>query len=79
MAVPMSRPPSKKPAPEAAAPAKMRSWDIHKLGSTPAKLLGHVDAPDEQSAIKQAINDSCISWRRGNRCHICPCLQGLAR
>jgi hypothetical protein len=57
----MSRPPSKKQAPEAAAPAKMRSWAIYKLGSTPAKPLGHVDAPDEESAIKQAIEEFSIT------------------
>jgi hypothetical protein len=43
--MPVSRPPSKQSL--AAAPARMTSWAIYKLGSKPAKLLGHIDAPDE--------------------------------
>jgi len=52
----MSRPPQKQ-APEPAATAKQYSWAIYRLTGTPAKLLGHVEAPDEQSAIKQAIEE----------------------
>jgi hypothetical protein len=43
--MPVSRPPPKQSP--VAAPARMTSWAIYKLGSTPAKLLGHIDAPDE--------------------------------
>jgi hypothetical protein len=51
----MSRPP-KPPAPEPAA-AKLPSWAIHRLKGTPAKLLGNVEAPDEETAIKRAIEE----------------------
>jgi hypothetical protein len=55
----MSRPPTKKPAAEA-APPKMASWAIYRLKGTPAALLGHVDAPDEATAIKKAIDEFAI-------------------
>ena len=53
----MSRTPSKKPAAEAAAPPKMPSWAIYRLKGTPAALLGHVDAPDAETAIAKAIDE----------------------
>ena len=33
------------------------SWSIYRLRGTPAQLIGIVYAPDEQSAIKQAIKE----------------------
>jgi hypothetical protein len=45
----MSRPP-KKPTPQ-------YRWAIYHITGTPAKLLGYVEAPDEESAIKQAIEE----------------------
>ena len=43
----MSRTPTKKPAAKAAAPPKMHSWAIYHITGTPAKLLGHVEAPSD--------------------------------
>jgi hypothetical protein len=34
----------------------MHSWAIYRLKGTPAALLGHVDAPDAETAIKEAID-----------------------
>jgi hypothetical protein len=54
----MSRPPKK----AAAEPAgKQYHWAIYKLKGTPAALLGHVEAPDEESVIKRAIEDFGIT------------------
>jgi hypothetical protein len=33
------------------------SWAIHHIRGTPAQFVGIVDAPDEQSAIKNAIEE----------------------
>jgi len=49
--------PSKKPPAEAASPVRTCRWAIYHITGTPAKLLGHVEAPDEASAIKQAIEE----------------------
>jgi hypothetical protein len=32
-------------------------WNIYHIKGTPAVLLGHVEAPDEESAIKSAIEE----------------------
>jgi hypothetical protein len=56
----MSRP-SKKQVSEPAATAKRYSWAIYRLTGTPAKLLGHVRALDEESPIKQAIEEVGIT------------------
>jgi hypothetical protein len=53
----MSRTPSKKMAAENAAPPKMHSWAIRRLKGTPAALLGHVEAPDAETAIKKGIGE----------------------
>jgi hypothetical protein len=52
----MSRPP-KQPAPA----GKQYSWAIYRLKGTPAKLLGNVEAPDEESAIEKAIEEFKIT------------------
>jgi hypothetical protein len=49
--------PPKKRAPEPATPRRQHRWAIYHLKGTPAKLLGHVEAPDEESAIKRAIEE----------------------
>jgi hypothetical protein len=54
----MSRAPTKKPAAE--APPRMHHWAIYRLKGTPAALLGHVEAPDEETAIKKAIDEFAI-------------------
>jgi hypothetical protein len=33
------------------------SWSIYRLRGTPAQFVGIVDAPDEESAIKHAIEE----------------------
>ena len=47
---------SRTPA-EAAAPPKLHSWAIYRLKGTPAALLGHVEAPDADTAIRKAIDE----------------------
>jgi hypothetical protein len=56
----MSRTPSKKPAAEAAATPKMHSWAIYRLKGTPAALIGRVEAPDAETAIRKAIDEFAI-------------------
>ena len=54
----MKRPSASKPSPPASKPHR---WDIYHIKGTPAVLLGHVEAPDEESAIKRAIEEFKIS------------------
>jgi hypothetical protein len=39
----------------------MMAENIYHIKGTPAVLLGHVKAPDEESAIKRAIEEFKIS------------------
>jgi hypothetical protein len=55
----MSRPP-KKPASEVGSPARVYSWAIYRIKGTPAALIGHVGAPDAETAIKKAIGEFAI-------------------
>jgi hypothetical protein len=57
----MRRPPAKKHSPAAAAEPKQYKWLICRLKGTPAALLGHVEAPDEETAIKRAIEEFGIT------------------
>jgi hypothetical protein len=41
--------------------SKPNKWNIYHIKGTPAILLGHVEAPDEESAIKRAIEEFKIS------------------
>jgi hypothetical protein len=42
-------------------PKKEFSWDIYRLRGTPAVYIGSVNAPDENSAIKKAIEEFQIT------------------
>jgi hypothetical protein len=59
--------PSKKPAaaippkmPNTPNMPKMHRWAIYRVKGTLAALIGHVDAPDEEAAIKKAIDEFAI-------------------
>ena len=54
----MKRPSAKQPSPPASKPNR---WNIYHIKGTPAILLGHVEASDEESAIKRAIEEFKIS------------------
>jgi hypothetical protein len=54
----MKRPSAKQPSPPASKP---NIWNIYHIKGTPAVLLGHVEASDEESAIKRAIEEFKIS------------------
>jgi hypothetical protein len=42
-------------------PPKLYTCDIYHIKGTPAALLGRVEAPDEETAIKNAIEEFNIS------------------
>jgi phosphoenolpyruvate carboxylase len=44
-----------------APPPKLYTWSIYHIKGTPAALLGRVEAPDEVSAIKKAIEEFNVS------------------
>src|SRR5262249_28304121 len=53
----MKRPPAKKqPSPSVPA-GKQHMWSIYHIKGTPAALLGRVEAPDEKTAIRKAIDE----------------------
>jgi hypothetical protein len=56
----MKRPSTKKTVPTAKHP-KDHTWYIYHIKGTPAALLGHVEAPDEETAIKKAIEQFAVS------------------
>jgi hypothetical protein len=54
----MKTPTTKKSDP---APPKLLMWDIYHIKGTPASLLGRVEAPDEETAIKKASEEYNIA------------------
>jgi hypothetical protein len=57
----MKRPPAKKQSPPSAPAGKQYTWSIYHIKGTPAALLGSVEAPDEETAIRKAIDEFAIS------------------
>jgi hypothetical protein len=51
----------KKSSPPSAPAGKQYTWDVYHIKGTPAALLGRVEAPDEESAIRKAIEEFEIS------------------
>jgi hypothetical protein len=52
----MRRPRTDSKSPPSAPSSKQYTWKIYHIKGTPAILLGHVEAPDEGTAIKKAID-----------------------
>jgi hypothetical protein len=65
--VAMKRPPAKKQSPLPAPAGKQYTWSIYHIKGTPAALLGRVEAPDEETAIKKAIDEFQIGPALQNR------------
>jgi hypothetical protein len=42
-------------------PQKLYEWRIARIRSTPAALIGHVEAADAEQAIKEAISKYAIT------------------
>jgi hypothetical protein len=57
----MKRPPAKKQSSPSASAGKQYTWSIYHIKGTPAALLGRVEAPDEETAIRKAIDEFGIS------------------
>jgi hypothetical protein len=51
------QPPLKKQSPPPVPASKQYTWSIYHIKGTPAALLGGVEAPDEHTAIKKAIDE----------------------
>jgi hypothetical protein len=45
------------------AKPRTRTWLVSRIKSTPAAVVGYVDAPDAESAIKEAIEKFGITDR----------------
>jgi hypothetical protein len=57
----MKRPAAKKQSTPSAPEGKQCTWNIYHIKGTPAVLLGHVEAPDEETAIERAIEEFKVS------------------
>ena len=53
----MTRPTAKRQSTPSAPEGKQYTWNIYRLKGTPAALLGHVEAPDAETAIRTAIDE----------------------
>ncbi len=42
-------------------------WGVYRLKKTPAALVGHVSAPDKETAVKRAIEEFKITNRPNKR------------
>jgi hypothetical protein len=45
-------------------PQKLYEWRITRIRSTPAALIGHVEAADAEQAIREAISNTRSPARR---------------
>ena len=43
--------------------AVQHDWTIYRIRGTPAEYIGHVTAPDEDAAIRKAIEEYAITDR----------------
>ena len=50
-----------------AKPPKDYRWQIYHIKGTPAKFIGTVTAPDEETALKKAISELDIDPKIRNR------------
>jgi hypothetical protein len=53
----MKRRPAKKQSPPSAPAGKQYTWSIYHIKGTPAAVLGRVEALEEETAIKKAIDE----------------------
>ena len=64
---------------EATTKQQAHSWAVYYIKGTPAKLIGIIEAPDEQTAIARAMADTKTCCHLGplwlSVCTVCPSLR----